>query len=62
MENVVRVFNSFAEADAADALALARMTPAERVEIFFAIRERARNGAVDLRLERVCRVVGLEES
>jgi hypothetical protein len=62
MEKVVRVFDSFEEADQADVLFRSRLTPAQRVDIFFEIRERARNNAPEPRLERVCRVLDLEQS
>jgi hypothetical protein len=62
MEKVVRIFNSFAEADEADALALARMTPEERVNMFFEIQGRAQTDAAEPRLERVCRVLDIEQS
>jgi hypothetical protein len=41
MEKIVRIFDTFEEADAADAVSRGEMTPQQRVEIFFAIRERA---------------------
>ena len=41
MEKVVRVFDTFEEADAADALSRAQMTPQQRVDIFFELLERA---------------------
>jgi hypothetical protein len=62
MERVVRVFDSFEEADHADALFRSRLTPNRRVEIFFEIQEGARNNADEPRLERVCRVLELERS
>ena len=62
MEKVIRVFDSFDEADEADALFRSRMTPGQRVDIFFEIRERARTNAAEPRLERVCRVLELEQS
>ena len=62
MKKVVRIFHSFEEADAADALSRSEMSPQERVEIFFAIRERAHPDATQQRLARVCRVLELERS
>lgn len=59
MEKVIRVFHSFEEADAADEDFRARLTPAERVEIFFQIREREHGPQP--RLERVYRVLELEQ-
>jgi hypothetical protein len=55
MEKVVRVFDSFEDADKADAISRSWLTPNHRVDIFFAIRERARNDAAEPGLERVCR-------
>ena len=62
MEKVVRVFDSFEAADRSDALVRFGLTPAQRVDIFFEIRERARNDAAEPRLERVCRVLELNQS
>ena len=62
MEKVIRVFDSFEEADEADAAFRSRLTPAERVDIFFELRERARKDAPEPRLARVCRVLDLEQS
>ena len=55
MEKTVRIFNSFEEADAADALSRSQMSPQERVDVFFAIRERAFPDASKQGLARVCR-------
>jgi hypothetical protein len=38
------------------------MTPGQRVDIFFEIRERARTDAIEPRFERVYRVLELEQS
>jgi hypothetical protein len=62
MEKVVRVFDTFEEADAADALSRARMTPQQRADIFFELRERAHPDAFEQRLARVYRVLELERS
>ena len=62
MEKVIRVFDSFEEADEADTLFRSRLTPGQRVDMFFEIRERARNDAAEPRLERVCRVLELDRS
>jgi hypothetical protein len=62
MEKTVRIFESFEEADAADALSRSQMSPQERVAIFFAIRERALPDASKQRFSRVCRVLELEQS
>ena len=62
MERVIRIFNSFEEADAADALSRARMTPQERADIFFDLRERAHPDAFKQGFARVYRVLELERS
>jgi len=62
MEKTVRIFNSFEEADAADALTRAQMTPQERVDIFCELRERANPDAFKQGLARVYRVLELERS
>ena len=61
MEKVVRKFSSFEEADASDAITRKNLTPQERIEIFFAIRERAHPDAAEQGLARVCRVLKLEQ-
>ena len=62
MEKTVRIFNSFEEADAADALTRAQMTPQARVDIFCELRERANPDAFKQGLARVYRVLELERS
>jgi hypothetical protein len=62
MEKVVRIFNSPAEADEADALFDAQLTPEERIRIAIELRDRRHPDAAQQRLERVCRVVKLERS
>jgi hypothetical protein len=62
MEKVVRIFDSFEEADAEDAIARAGMSPQERVDIFFELRERAHPDAFKQGFARVCRVLELERS
>jgi flagellar motility protein MotE (MotC chaperone) len=62
VERVVRVFASFQEADAADTLSRAQMTPQQRAAIFFELRERAHPDAFKQRLARVYRVLELERS
>lgn len=62
MEETVRIYNSFEEADAAESEYRQQLTPTERMAIFFAIRERAFPGASEQGLERVCRVLKLGES
>ena len=62
MEKVVRVFDTFEAADAADALSRAQMTPQQRVDIFFELRERANPDAFEQGFARVYRVLELERS
>jgi hypothetical protein len=62
MEKVVRIFESFEAADEADSLSRSQMTPQERVDIFFALQERAFPDAFKQGFARVCRVLKLEES
>ena len=62
MDRVIQVFDSFEAADEADALFLSQLTPRQRIELFFEIRERARKDAAEPRLARVCRVLELEQS
>ena len=62
MEKGVRIFKSFEEADVANVIDRNRMSPQERVDIFFAIRERANSDASEQGLARVCRVLKLERS
>lgn len=62
MEKVVRVFDSAAEADKADALADAQLSPDERLRIVIELRERRHPNAAQQGLARVSRVVELEQS
>ena len=62
VEKVVSVFDTFEEADAADALSRAQMTPKQRVGIFFELRERAHPDAFKQGFARVYRVLELERS
>ena len=62
MEKTVRIFNSFEEADAADSLARSQMTPQQRVDIFFAIKERSCPDATNQGLARICRVLERQQS
>jgi hypothetical protein len=57
MLELVRIFHSFEEADAADALSRREVSPQERVDVFFAIRERAHPDAAEQEFARVCRVL-----
>ena len=62
MEKVFRVFETFEEADAADALYRAQMTRQQRVDIFFELRERTHPDAFKQGFARVYRVLELEQS
>jgi len=62
MEKVVRVFHGHAEADEADALYDAQLTPEERIRIAIELRDRRHPDAAQQGLERVCRIVELERS
>lgn len=62
MDKVVRIFESFQKADAADVRQRQSMTPEERVEVFLAIQQRSFPNAADERLARVYRVLTLEQS
>jgi hypothetical protein len=62
MAKVIRVFRSFEEADAADARSQAQMTPQQRADIFFELRERAHPDAFKQGFARVYRVLKLEQS
>jgi hypothetical protein len=62
MEKVIRIFNSFEEADTVDALTRAQMSPQQRVDIFCELRERADPDAFKQGLARVYRVLELEQS
>ena len=62
MEKVVRKFNSFEEADAAEHETYMRMTPAERMKILFQLRELMYPDATAQRLARVYRIVKFERS
>jgi hypothetical protein len=57
MEKVVRVFDSFEEADTAHTLSRAQLTPQQRAGIFFELRERARPDAFKQGFGRVYRVL-----
>ncbi len=62
IENFVRVFSSFEEADAANQEERVRMTPEQRAEIFFQLRERSQPDAFTQRFTRVYRVLKLQQS
>jgi hypothetical protein len=62
VEKVVRIFNSFEEADAAGVVSRAQMSPQQRVDIFCELRERANPDAFKQGFARVYRVLKLEHS
>jgi hypothetical protein len=62
VEKVVRVFDTFDDADAADALFRSQLTPQQRIAIFFELRERAHPNVSEQRFARVYRVLELERS
>lgn len=59
MEKVVRVFDTFEEADARFRV---QMSHQQRADIFFALRERAHANAINEGFARVYRVLELEQS
>jgi hypothetical protein len=63
MEPEVRIFDSFEDAERADAEYYASLTPKERVDVLLDLVENYRRslGPAD-RFERVCRVTDLQES
>ncbi len=62
VEKIVRIFNSFEEADAADAREDLRLTPEQRIELLFELQERAYSDATQQRFERVYRITELQGS
>ena len=62
VEKVARIFDSFAEADEAEALLDAQLTPDERLRIAIQLRDLRHPDAAQQGLARVCRVVELEQS
>jgi hypothetical protein len=62
MEKVVRILRSHAEAEEADALYDAHLSPDERIRIAIELRDRRHPDAAQQGPEAVCRVVKLEQS
>jgi hypothetical protein len=62
MEKVVRVFDSFDEADTADTISRSQMSPQQRAGVFFELQERAHPDAFKQGFARVYRVLELERS
>jgi len=61
MEKVVRVFHSLAEAEKADREDYRSLTPERRLEILFELVAARHPHATEQRLERVCRIIKLQE-
>jgi hypothetical protein len=62
MEKEIRVFKSFAEADAADDRYYASLKPAQRLAMTFEIVAKAHPHEIKQRSERICRVIKLKGS
>jgi hypothetical protein len=62
VEKVVRIFNSHAEADAADREFYRSLTPQQRIDILLEMLAtyREETGETSERLERVCRITEFE--
>jgi hypothetical protein len=61
MEKVIRKFHSFAEAEKADREYYRSLTPEQRLEILFDMVATRHRHEPEQRLERVCRIVKLQE-
>jgi uncharacterized protein YdeI (YjbR/CyaY-like superfamily) len=61
MEKAARVFHSFAEADQAEKEYYRSLTPEQRLEILFDLVKTQQPDEVEPRLERVYRVIKLQE-
>jgi len=62
MEKTVRIFESFGEADAADAEDDIHTSPDERLDMVFELQRRVYPDAAEQGFARVCRVIELEGS
>ena len=62
MEKVLRIFDSFEEADAADVDADLRLSPEQRVDMLIELQERMYPDAAQQRFARVYRITQLERS
>jgi uncharacterized protein YdeI (YjbR/CyaY-like superfamily) len=61
MEKAARIFHSFAEAGQADDEYYRSLTPQQRLEILFELVKSRQPDEAEQRLERVCRVIKLQE-
>jgi uncharacterized protein YdeI (YjbR/CyaY-like superfamily) len=61
VEKTVRIFHSFAEADQAEAQYYRSLTPEQRLEILFDLVQSQMPDETEQRLERVYRVIKLQE-
>jgi hypothetical protein len=61
VEKAARIFHSFAEADKADAEYYRSLTPEQRLEILFDLVKSQLPDEPEQRLERVCRIIKLQE-
>jgi hypothetical protein len=61
VEKMARIFSSFAEADKADRESYQSFTPEQRLEMLCDLIASAYPDEIKQRLERVCRVIKLQE-
>jgi uncharacterized protein YdeI (YjbR/CyaY-like superfamily) len=61
MEKVCRIFHTFAEAEQADREYYSSLTPEQRLEILFGLVAAQHPHGTEQRLERVCRIIKLQE-
>jgi hypothetical protein len=61
VEKVARKFRSFAEADKADRESYQSFTPEQRLDILGELIVRVHPDIIERRIERVCRVIPLQE-
>jgi hypothetical protein len=61
VEKVARIFRSFAEADKADFQYHQSLTPEQRLDILGGLIARAHPDKTGQRIEKVCRIIKLQE-
>jgi uncharacterized protein YdeI (YjbR/CyaY-like superfamily) len=61
VEKTARIFHSFAEADKAEGEYYRSLTPEQRLEILFDLVKSQQPDEPEQRLERVCRIIKLQE-